>query len=130
MKALSFLEFHRLRLPEKRKCFYEFFSTKVRTKWGKDFAEIIFLNNWYFNVVCEEFEPEMITDMFLGWKKGEHNSDLYYLSGKSGIFNIEFHDNHYEISYDFTYTLPTPKTLDKFITDCQDAGIELKWRKQ
>ena len=132
MKVLTFPEFFGLKLPEKI-AYYRYFSNKSIMSKNS-------LDKWYYQKTNQPFKPELIPELFEGWK-------LTYNANSKYIYSLEDSDICIRIEFDFKY-LPNcyfvykdkyidtftdflfPKTFDEFITDCQRAGIELKWRKK
>lgn len=134
MKVLSFNQFYGLSPEEKREYYVK--TTGALFTWGRDEHSkvIIRLNDWYYNKTVKlDFKPELITELFEGWKNsgasesytGLHSAQAYFHKKtrtyllKVYIPGIKRHN---------AYTMFVPRTLDDFITDCQRAGIELEWR--
>ncbi|MCX6154445.1 MAG: hypothetical protein NT007_09810 [Candidatus Kapabacteria bacterium] len=88
-------------------------------------------NNFLSNAnefYSQPFKPEMITELFEGWKEVSVKNDI----------NTVFKDDKDEICFwqDEKYynirflAVTNPETLDDFIRDCQRAGIELIWKEK
>ena len=93
------------------------------------------------NFYSQPFKPELITELFGGWKYDgllftNKNYEIqftkyqlmeilgYYSDDDCGIINGVNENGK------LFYEVIIPRTLDEFITDCQRAGIELTWKEQ
>ena len=85
------------------------------------------------NFYSQPFRPELIIELFEGW---EHFNGMYstgnFLSDSIKPI-IDFSMSKISNKY-ATYNTEDrnififPRTLDLFVCNCQDAGIELEWR--
>jgi hypothetical protein len=70
----------------------------------------------------------MITEYFEGWKKEDEN---FYANSVSSIHFLCYHGVESILLYPAAgveYEIAIPQTLDQFISNCVQVGIELKWR--
>ena len=77
----------------------------------------------------QQFKPELITELFSGWYRGDEGKGKYYCQTNRGGVYAHIPDGDY-----FDYILdgrpyPYPRTLDDFINDAERVGIELKWKR-
>ena len=126
MKVLNYLEFN-IRFAKQDIFSYEyrdFLLHKLKIKGFEDFM----------GFYCQSFKPELITELFDGWKitqtekYPEHDGDDYGHTWRNEK-NIQIEYDGYHSSRLMLYgeDMIFPRTLDDFITDCQRAGIELEW---
>ena len=98
-----------------------------------DLSEYLELGEQTFeDFYAQKFTPELIEKYFEGFKR---TNDIYI----DRIITIQneyiFCDEYYFINWIKQENISQrilgfPRKLDEFITDCQRAGIKLKWRKQ
>jgi hypothetical protein len=78
----------------------------------------------------QKFTPELITETFDGWEYQKEDEVL--INGRIVIelfYESEPRYNSVIINDEgFVMAAPMPRTLDEFITLCQQTGIELKER--
>ena len=115
MKVLSFLEMMKKTLADKDIDFLYLKETLTR--------DIEFYS--------QPFKPELISKYFEGWNVisssfiygGYYsNNGVYVLSFINDIFSVEIIKSN---DTDLISECIMPRTLDRFICHCQDAGIEL-----
>jgi hypothetical protein len=93
------------------------------------------LSDKFYN---QHFKPELIAELFLNTDPDISSPDWFYADYDTDTddYNHDIHlEKQYEgtknelnfMHYDSIYSCPFPKTLDHFIAQCQDAGIELTW---
>ena len=84
----------------------------------------------------QPFKPELITELFEGWKFEWQNKSKS-IESSTGECRIYFYDN--KVSYEITiYVEPEnniyfgalPQTLNDFISDCNRAGSELEFKPE
>ncbi len=126
MKALTYLQYDSLELNEYAK-----------------YSEYVFDNanptdNKRRAFYSKPFNPEDIPELFEGWEYirnenvGDENIQQYgqndatfYFADKSDLFGIQIFKPYYFREY----VNKTPQTLNDFITNCQQAGIGLVFKK-
>lgn len=87
----------------------------------------------YFNLLNLEYSPKLVTELFDQWDYAEDLNILF----KKKPCNSPW-DNIISPSYLYTdyccdgitgnYSIPTPKTIGAFISDCNRVGMELYWK--
>jgi len=123
MKVLNFLELQ---------------FTDIKTR--QDFTELfeILYEDKVKHFYSQLFKPELITELFEGWRKTKGIDAFIHDKGDDRI-TLNFFINKFQncwtcqklsgTTLNDTINFPfAPKTLDRFIYHCQDAGIELIWR--
>jgi len=78
----------------------------------------------------QPFRPELITELFEGWTYDDSNY-IYWYEPDNSDYVASINEDNNDLIIDSpknNLTVIMPKTLDRFICNCQDAGIELEWR--
>jgi ethanolamine utilization microcompartment shell protein EutS len=95
----------------------------------------------YAQFTSQPFKPELITELFEGWELigGIYTSSVQLdkINYKDKVYLLQFYWNSWQINYRakgekyITQCKDNylPKTLDRFICHCQDAGIELQFKE-
>lgn len=137
MKALTFLEFYSKTIQQKVDYYdYWYAGQKIKNEWDTGVKRPhndklrIDLDNWYHKLTSQPFKPELITELFEGWEHLE--DDDVYVNGK-WIFDNDcsLFKNNDGANYgnaNMNWIAFKPDTLERFISNCQQAGIELTWR--
>ena len=82
----------------------------------------------YHAILNEKFKPELITELFEGWKQ----FDSHYIDYRNERYEVWPANGYMFFRRDYfeTTTFPLPKTLGDFILFCQYAGIELEYKEK
>ena len=116
MKALNFLQMWFLNVSERH-----IYDAWLRNILSKNHTN---LTDWA-HFLNQKFEPEMIEEYFEGFDEFYYyDSNEYQIRFNYGVMYIDF------VKTNTIYDYPIPSTLDRFISDCQEAGIELKLKEQ
>ena len=137
MKALSYLEFVRMRAYNEQLEYSKFLPAKIYINTDDVLICWMDVSTFY----SQPFKPELITELFEGWVCNAREEDeipyAMFVRGEGTEteyieFGEYYDDERYVVSDRYLnrmeYIIAKARTLDDFITDCQRAGIELKWR--
>jgi len=126
MKVLSYLELNSLTYKEHCE-----FANYLKSK------ELIYKDIDLALFYSQPFKPDLITELFKGWKMddfSEPNYALFVRKDITGFAEVDFGEYRDDGLYQICYKkqdmiIPIPRTLDDIINDCQRAGIELEWKQ-
>lgn len=129
MKALTFIKFYDLTPKEKRDFLGSIGKIQVndyKTRFDYEDSEPFFIG-LYHNIISQPFKPEMIIELFENWELTTNHTigECYHYTPDKRYGYIKFRNDFIQLYADYATTIPIPKTLNDFISDCQRTGFEL-----
>jgi hypothetical protein len=115
MKVLDFASLYELSNME-----YIDYNSTIENRYNMKVIEFL----------SQKFSHELIAKDFKVEKKDDNGYIEYSLNNVSIIFFIYDYDYEYHFEENESYVLPSPNTLNDFITDCKRLNIELKFKEK
>jgi hypothetical protein len=96
--------------------------------------EIRYMDIAYCEFISQEFKPDMIPEIFVGWKKTKHEFGILYCHMSGCQIDLDGQSETYTIFNNQKYCcldIMNPKTIEMFISNWvqADTGIELTFKQ-